>query len=80
MTKAKSKQASSERIKFAQPRDPNRCFVYFPSTYFTAGTVSVGLESLRRQVEQIGSERTVKQMEYSPAERKLTIEFEGDAI
>lgn len=74
MAKPKTK---SEPIKFATPRDPNHCFVLFPvGNYFNGLTVSVGLASLLRQVEQVPRDKPVKRMEYLPQENKLVIDFE----
>ncbi|MFD3260863.1 hypothetical protein ACE3MQ_19905 [Paenibacillus lentus] len=77
-----AKVTSTRKPKLATPPDPNRCFVFFPSTHLTAGTVAVGLESILRQVQKHGSERNVTKIALDESTRKLTIEFEsgGDSL
>lgn len=77
-----AKGARSAKPKIAIDPDPNRCFVYFPKNYLTAGTAVVGLESILRQVQKQDSERNIKTLYLDESDRKLVIEFErgGDPV
>ncbi|GIP58688.1 hypothetical protein J15TS10_25020 [Paenibacillus woosongensis] len=44
---------------FAQPQDPNRCFVNLPKI-LTAGSVAVSLESLLKQLHKHDSQRPLE--------------------
>lgn len=63
MTKAersKSKRTATERTKLAIAPNPNRCFVLFSSTYLTAGSAIVSLNSLVRQLEKHPADRPIE--------------------
>lgn len=72
-----AKGARSTKPKIAIDPDPNRCFVYFPKTYLTAGTAAVGLESILRQVQKQDNDRNIKTLYLDSDDRKLVIEFES---
>lgn len=66
-------------IPFATPKDPDICFVLFPSAHLTASSASISLQSLLLQVQQQPSERRIETISYDPQTRRMDIRFESDS-
>jgi len=75
MAKPKTKQAPTERIVTAAPPDPNRCFVLFSCASFTAGTATVSLNSLVRQIEKQPKDRPIEAIRFDPDRLMMEVLF-----
>ncbi|KFN07294.1 MULTISPECIES: hypothetical protein [Paenibacillus] len=73
--KQETRQQKSDPILFAQQRDPDLCFVLFPSANLTALSAAVSLESLLLQVRQQPAARQIETISYDPQARRIDIHF-----
>lgn len=74
--KPAKKSTKSEPILVAMPKDPDVCFVLFPSSQLTASSAAVSLRSLCHQVERENADRAIESIHYDIAARRLEIKFE----
>ncbi|WP_018749831.1 hypothetical protein [Paenibacillus sanguinis] len=77
-TKTKAK-AKSDPVPLAMPKDPNLCFVQFPSANMTTSSVSVSLQSLLNQLQKQPSARQIEAIQYDSETRRIDIRFAPDS-
>ncbi|EES73464.1 hypothetical protein POTG_01759 [Paenibacillus sp. oral taxon 786 str. D14] len=70
-----TKKTKTEPNLLATPKNPNLCFVLFPSAHLTASSAAVSLRSLYLQLEREG-DRVIESIQYDEAARRLEIKFE----
>jgi hypothetical protein len=76
----KTKKATkSESVRLAQPRDPDICFVLFPSAHLTAASAAVSLNSLLLQLQKQPGDRRIAVIHYDQATRRMEIRFEPES-
>lgn len=68
-------RAKSEPSPLAMPKDPNLCFVQFPSANMTASSVSVSIQSLLNQLQKQPAARQVEAIQYDSEARRIDIRF-----
>lgn len=75
---AKKAAKNEKREPMRIPRDPDVCFVLFPSAHLTSSSAAISLQSLQHQMQQHPAARRIKSIEYESQTRRLTIRFEPD--
>jgi len=79
MMPSRSKAKAAPAL-IAMPRDPNICFIVFPSTNLTAISAEVGLRSLCNQLDRENGDREIESIGYDPACRRLEIKFVSKGV
>lgn len=74
---AKKSSTTNTKSIVAKPLNPNHCFIFFPKKHLNARSMSVGLESILRQVQRQDGDRNISEIVWDAEHRKLDIIFEG---